>query len=159
MDMDIYSGIFSIVTDELKKNNIDFRFSSDSCTYLAQCSPDEADLLDLMKCRNNRNFLETAYMAFLQRPVDEKAFNNWKEKFSMNENEFRSAVINTLITSQEFFNASVSVRNNIYASGNVLNLSVPAGSSAVRWPDRLLRIYRRQPEFIKKAVRKSMGIK
>jgi hypothetical protein len=151
----VYSGIFDIVNQELQN----FRFSKESYMFLTELSPFEADVLELMKCPDNRTFLECAYMAFLQRPIDTKAFDNWKDRFSMNEEEFRRAVINTLVSSQEFINAEVSVENNVFSTNTVSSPSAVSGSSAVRWPDRLLRIYRKQPEFVKKVVRKSMGIK
>jgi hypothetical protein len=41
----------------------------------------------------------------------------------------------------------------------MVNSGTASAGSAVRWPEKLLRLYRKQPEFIKKAVKKSMGMK
>lgn len=155
-----YSQLFDIVSDELKKHDMEFKFSKESYMYMTKCSPDNINVLDLLECSDNRVFLETAYIAFLQRPIDDKAFENWQGRFSDPPHEFRTAVIETLTTSQEFANTMISVENNIYSSGITTNGNVPvAGGSAVKWPEKLLRFYRKQPEFIKKAVRKSMGMK
>jgi len=155
MKKEIYSDIFDIVTEKIP----DFRFSKESYLYLTECSPDEVNVLSLLECSDNRTFLETAYIAFLQRPVDEKAFENWKNSFNLPEDEFRDSVILTLSASQEFANTMISVKNNIYDHGNGVNNENPVAGSAVRWPEKLLRLYRKQPEFIKKAIRKSMGMK
>lgn len=155
MKKEIYSEIFDIVTEKIP----DFRFSKESYLYLTECSPDEVNVLSLLSCSSNKIFLETAYIAFLQRPVDEKAFENWKNSFNLPEDEFRNSVILTLASSQEFANTMISVENNIYDHGNPVNGENPVAGSAVRWPEKLLRLYRRQPEFIKKAIRKSMGMK
>lgn len=155
MKKEIYSDIFDIVTEKIP----DFRFSRESYLYLTECSPDEVNVLSLLECGDNRTFLETAYIAFLQRPVDEKAFENWKNSFNLPEDEFRDSVILTLSASQEFANTMISVKNNIYDHGSGVNNENPVAGSAVRWPEKLLRLYRKQPEFIKKAIRKSMGMK
>ncbi len=148
MKQSVYSGIYEVVTEKLDN----FRFSKESYLNMTENSPHEADVVKLLEC-DNCIFLECAYLMFLQRPIDEKAFEGWKEKFSMNENEFRNSVINTLINSQEFANASVTVKNNIYASNTINTPSARTVSSAVQFPDKLLRIYRKQPEFVKKAIK------
>ena len=155
MKKEIYSDIFDIVTEKIP----DFRFSRESYLYLTECSPDEVNVLSLLECSDNRTFLETAYIAFLHRHVDEKAFENWKNSFNLPEDEFRDSVILTLSASQEFANTMISVKNNIYDHGSGVNNENPVAGSAVRWPEKLLRLYRKQPEFIKKAIRKSMGMK
>jgi hypothetical protein len=159
MAKDIYSGIFDIVTDELEKNDIKFKFSKQSYMYMTKCSPYNINVPDLFECADNRTFLETAYIAFLQRPVDDKAYENWSKRFSEPEDVFRNAVILTLVSSQEFANAVITVENNIYSTENMVNSGTASAGSAVRWPEKLLRLYRKQPEFIKKAVKKSMGMK
>jgi len=155
MENEIYSDIFDIVTEKLDS----FKFSKQSYMYMVQCSPDNVNVPELSDCTDNKTFLETAYMAFLQRPVDDKAFENWKDRFSLPENEFRTAVIHTLVSSQEFANTMITVENNIYNSGEMAVSGNAVAGSSVRWPEKLLRFYRKQPEFVKKVVRKSMGIK
>lgn len=155
----MYSKIYEIVTGELEKNNKEFMFSEQSYLYMSECSPDIINVPDIIKYSSNKEFLEIAYIAFLQRPIDEKAYQNWSQRFSLPSEQFRRDVIMTLVTSREFENTGVSVTNNIiYNIKETTDHTVPAGS-AVKWPEKLLRFYRRQPEFIKKAVRKSMGMK
>ena len=158
--MDIYELLYDITTDNMKQAGKEFPFSKNAYMYLKECEPNDVSVENLSRFEDNSDFLQIAYIAFLKRPVDEKAFENWKKSFNKPVEEFQRAVIRTLISSQEFKNVKVRVRDNIYSEHiETAATRMAAPQSPYTVPDKLIRIYRKQPQFIKNAIKKAMGVK
>lgn len=155
----IYSDIYDITCKNLENSGNKARFSKEAFEFAALCSPFETDILKLCETPENSVFLEKAYLAILQRPIDDIALENWQQRLSMPKHEFQQLVITSLLTSQEAVNCNVRIKNNIFPARVRRTISAPQGVSSIPLPEKLLRIYRRQPEAFKKIVRKIMGVK
>ena len=85
-----------------------------SAAYTLERDPFDLDLLPLLSLEN-MEFIETLYMALLNRTIEEKARNAWEQKQNWPKEKFQAAAINTLLSSAEYRRHNVHVRNNIYA--------------------------------------------
>lgn len=155
----IYSDIYDITCKNLENFSQQPRFSKEIFEFAAICSPFETDILKLCETTENSVFLHKAYLAILQRPIDDTALENWEQRLSLPKYEFQQLVITSLVTSQESMNCRVKIKNNIFPARVKRTISAPQGVSSIPLPEKLLRIYRRQPETFKKIVRKIMGVK
>lgn len=160
-DSNIYSDIFDIVNENMKNAGKSFSVSKNAYLHLAKERPNCVDVFRLSQEPDNRIFLEKCYISFLKRLADEKAFASWNERFSLPCSEFQRLLVITMISSTEYNRSQVKAYNNIYSQKNVYggNLNSAQTSGALTMPEKLLKIYRKQPEFMKKIERKIAGIK
>lgn len=159
-DIDIYSAIFDITNQNMKDAGKELGFSKDAFMYVTSNNPAIVDVFKLTKYTDNKTFLELAYLNFLKRRSDEKAISNWQGRFSLPSQEFQRLVVNSLIKSQEFHNTCVKAYNNIYSTNNMFGGNISQVKSiGMNMPEKMLKLYRSQPEFLKKLERKIMGIK
>ena len=70
-------------------------------SVLTAAAPDAVSY-PAMAALNNPDFLEAAYLLLLGRPVDAPSLDVWKAQFSQPEQEFRTSVLKTIITSAEY---------------------------------------------------------
>ncbi len=154
----VYDKIHEITRENLQAAGQDFSFSKNAFFYLTQCPTDQADLLSLEQYDKD-DFVQAAYLALLQRPVDERAYAAYQEKMKrMTDAEFRALVVQTLITSREFHLVNVEVHNNIYTQEAASSAAAPAAAAATPVPARLMRIYRKLPTGMKRLAKKMAGI-
>mgnify|MGYP001071770713 CR=1 FL=1 len=67
----------------------------------------------------------------------------------------------SLINSEEYSRNYVKVYNNIYSQKNIFGGSlnrVQQASGGLNVPEKLLRVYRKQPKFLRKLERRILGI-
>ncbi|MDD6279100.1 MAG: hypothetical protein ACI4JE_04775 [Ruminococcus sp.] len=160
-DAKIYSDIFDIVSENYKKTGGSFGVSKTAYLHLAADNPSDVDVYELSKENDNRVFLEKCYMSFLKRLADERAFESWTPRFELPKSEYQRLLVITMIGSAEYDRAQIRAYNNIYSQKNVYGgkLETISATTGMTMPDKLLKLYRKQPEFLKKIERKIAGIK
>lgn len=160
-DIDIYSKIFDITSDNMKNVNKSFNVSKEAYLHLSKDNPQSVDIFELYQEDDNALFLEKAYISFLKRLSDDTAYKNWSGRFSLPKQEFQRLLTITMINAPEFNNTQVRAYNNIYSQRNIFggNIANVKKSTGMNMPEKLLKFYRNQPEFMKKIERKIMGVK
>ncbi|MCD7964806.1 MAG: DUF4214 domain-containing protein, partial [Clostridiaceae bacterium] len=106
---------------------------------------------------NSDVFLETAYMHLLKRVPDKETLNYWKKrKQSMTKESYQSAVIESIINSEEFAIKKVIVSNNIYCNvkEKQRTIIVNTDSEINGYVERLVKVYRRMPSFLRILAKK-----
>ncbi|MBP0975889.1 MAG: DUF4214 domain-containing protein [Oscillospiraceae bacterium] len=109
-----------------------------------------------METLNNPDFLEAAYLLLLGRPVDAPSLDVWKAQFSQPEQEFRTAVLKTIITSAEY------QKHRIPLTGCPLMLAEDEPQqnlliSSQALPERLVKMYQHMPRPLQKLAKKIAG--
>ncbi len=157
----IYSDIFDIVSGNMKNEGKEFSFSRECYLCNASADPVNTDILALSEIKDNRRFLEIAYSMLLKRGVDDNAVKCWEGRFGLPSRDFQKLVIRSILKSAEYQASHVRALNNIY-SENVsygTDISGVRRNSSVTMPEKIMSVYRRMPEPLKKAARKMMGVK
>lgn len=161
MNLSVYSDIFDVV--EKNMQSAGGRFNVSRTAYLCTACNDaqKVDIYDLSHEEDNRLFLETAYIALLKRLVDERALTNWEGRLDIPKEEFQRLLTNSIMNSLEFSKVHIKVYNNIYSQRNAFGgkISSAVSSGGMSMPERLMKFYRKQPEFMKKLEKKIMGVK
>ncbi len=160
-DLDLYSAVFDITTQNMEEAGEEFHLPKEAFLFMAEDSPWKADIFQISKERENEVFLEKAYLACLKRFCDEGAFLNWQKKFSLPKQEFQRQLMISLINSEEYSRNYVKVYNHIYSQKNIFGGSlnrVQQASGGLNVPERLLRVYRKQPKFLRKLERRILGM-
>lgn len=104
----------------------------------------------------NADFLEAAYLLLLGRPVDEPARGVWSAQYPLPAQDFRTAVLRTIIQSAEY------QKHRIPLTGCPLTLSEDEPQqnlliSSQAMPERLVKIYQHMPRFMQKLAKKIAG--
>lgn len=157
-DSDIYAAVYDTVSEHMQNAGGELACSKNTFLTWATAAPVEVDLLDLAGEEDNREFLDKAYLLLLRRMVDKDAVEHWEPRLEEPPREFQTNVVRTIINSPEFAPAHVRVRNNLYST-HAAYLGRPRVGGPVAVPERLLRIYHKLPEPVKKAARKLMGVR
>lgn len=160
-DIDVYSKIFDITNQNMKDAGKSFNVSKSAYLHLSKDNPQSVDIFELSQEDDNAVFLEKAYISFLKRLSDDTAYKNWSGRFSLPKHEFQRLLTITMINAPEFNSTQVRAYNNIYSQRNMFggNVAKVQQSNGLNMPEKLLKFYRKQPEFMKKIERKIMGIK
>lgn len=158
--MQIYSSIYDIVEGNMNKAGQKLRTSKELVMSLVNIKPGTVDILKLSRERNNDTFLRKAYIIMLNRQIDRQALKAWRSNYKLPPEEFQQAVINSIKGSEEFFNNQVRMYNNIYSANNSFggNISGMGRSAGITVPERLMKVYRKLPPFMKNAAKKIIGV-
>ena len=159
-DKDIYSSIYDIVDGNMKNAGQSLHTPKEVTLASAFAVPGKVDILKLSRERNNELFLRKAYQLMLCRPIDKAALKAWRSNYALPTEEFQQTVVYGLKNSEEFYINQVRIYNNIYSEnngygGDISCIGRPAGITV---PERMLKIYRKMPGFMKNAAKKIMGI-
>lgn len=151
----IYAKLYQKSNANMRASGNAFQHSEAAFLYYAeQNDPGAVDLMKLFKTpASNPDFLEIAYLAVLNRPVDEGAVDVWKRHFSLPENEFRRQLLKTLSKSGEAVLRHKWIYNNIY---NIKKAS-RRGTFRARLVQKLYRFYRRMPNGLKALAKRILG--
>ncbi len=158
-DIDIYSAIYDIVDENMNSAGQKLRISKELVLSTTTVKPGKVDILKLSRERNNETFVKKAYIFMLNRQIDSYAVKAWKPQYKLPPDEFQRNVVTTIKSSQEFFNNQVRMYNNIYSEnnsfgGSLAGIGRPAG---IPVSERLLKVYRKMPPFMKNAAKKLLG--
>ena len=156
MPESIYSKLYDLTEKNMTSDAPQKLHSKKITEFYAQMNPDETDILDLMKLdASNDEFVQMAFIAFFNRLIDDAAYENWKNSFSLSKEKFRKKVIKTLSSSDEIRMLNKKIYNNIYSEGGSINEIFAKPNPAL---EKAFKIYRKLPEPIKKIVRKARGL-
>jgi hypothetical protein len=160
-DIDIYSALYDITDENMTKAGKKLDTSRELVLSLAAIKPGTVDILKLSRERNNDTFLKKAYIFMLNRQVDPYAVKVWKSQYKLPPEEFQHNVVSTIKNSQEFFNNQVRMFNNIYSENTSFggSLSGIGRSAGITVPERLMKVYRKMPPFVKNAAKKVLGVR
>lgn len=147
MTENIYKQLFDMTI----KNNTNSKniFTNKENTFLFYCKSDNysVDISELMKIKaDNEEFIQIAYIALLNRPVDPDAVNMWSVFYYQPQKKFRTNVIHSILTSNEFANNKKKIYNNTVRKS----------------PQNILirgayKVYRKCPGTVKDLVKKTAG--
>lgn len=155
MGKNIYEKIFDISNENMQKSGNRFAHPKSAFLCYAELDPHKVDLIELSKVEaDNSEFLDIAYINLLNRPVDPDAYQSWKKHFNMPEWQFRTLVIQRLVSSKEATVCHKRIYNNIFVRKK---LSAKKDSLKSKAMEKLLQVYRRLPEKIKAPIRKLAG--
>jgi hypothetical protein len=155
MDNNIYEKLFDITSKNMIASGNSFSHPKEAFLAYSDLEPHEVDVLRLSKINaDNRTFLEIAYIAVLNRPIDEKALNSWEKRLSLPQDKFRELVIISLTTSQESNICHKRIKNNVFVEKK---RKKSKNSSVNAIIEKLMPVYRRFPEKVKSPIRKIMG--
>ena len=160
-DIDIYSAIYDIVDENMKNSGGKLSTSKELVLSTTMAEPGKVDILKLSRERNNETFVRKAYIFMLNRQIDDTALRALKSQYKLPPEEFQHNVVATIKDSEEFFKNQVKMYNNIYSEntsfgGRLSNMGRPAG---IPVSERLLKVYRKMPPFMKNAAKKILGVK
>jgi len=159
-DKDMYSSIYDIVKKNAEAAGSALQTEKNCFLCLTESEPSRVDVMKLSQEKDNMTFLKKAYISMLKRIVDPAALDSWKLSAELSPEEFQLRCVNGLKLSEEFFLTHVKLENNIYATNNPVT-GAPAATpgAGVTMPEKLMRTYRKMPEFMKKAARRMLGVK
>lgn len=120
-------------------------------------NPLEVNISELMEVSTSSNiaFIKIAYIAILNRPIDNRALIEWEKKSSMSEKEFRELAVNKLVNSEEASNTGKIYRDNIVSNEDIMKNIVKQSGFFLQVARKT---YHKMPEPIKDAVRKMRGV-
>lgn len=160
-DMDIYSALYDIVDENMNKAGQKFRISKKITLSTAAATPGKVDILKLSRERDNDTFVKKAFLLLLGRQIDGTALRQWKPQYKLPPEEFQHHVIATIKNSEEFFNTQVRMYNNIYSENTSFGGSISGigRSAGITVPERMMKIYKKMPPFLKNAAKKILGVR
>lgn len=169
---DLYRKVYAVMNKAALDADLYLDFYEDVFAYNAVCDNRIVDVMELSKCRDNKAFTQLAYLMLLRRLPDERAYKGLEKQYSLKTEEFQSKLINRILSSQEFKNLNIKVKNNKYfkatsGSGNTAGKNTngqKAGSAKQKkgLKEKLIAICRHQPTVLKnieKRLLKLLGIK
>ena len=155
MENKICTQLFDIANENMQQSGNTFTHPRAAFLYYTRNDPHKVDILELMKEEAaNEEFVEMAYLAILNRPIDEEAQKSWKKQLGLPEKKFRALVIQRLTGSPEADVCHKRIYNNIYASQRRRKGSGTVGFMV----QKLLPMYRRLPQGLKNGIRRIMGV-
>ena len=160
-DMDIYSSLYDIVDENMTNAGQKLQTSKELVMSLAASKPGSVDILKLSRERNNDTFVKKAFIFMLNRQIDGTALRVWKTHYKLPPEEFQRRVIASIKESDEFFKNQVKMYNNIYSENTSFGGSL-AGigrSAGITVPERMMKIYRKMPLFMRNAAKIVLGIR
>ncbi len=155
MEKKICAQLFEIANENMERSGNAFVHSKAAFLYYPDNDPHAVDVLQLMEIEGtNEDFLEIAYIAILNRPVDADALKHWQRQFSLPQKQFRALVIRRLTTSPEADVCHKRIYNNIYLPQR-RKRGREATNAVVQ---KLMPVYRKLPTGMKSVIRKIAGV-
>lgn len=155
---DIYEKLYDTADNNMKKHSGDDIGNKKVFLFYCQNDPGQINILDFLNIdASNEEFVQLAFLAFLNRPIDDKTFLKWSEDFNLPQETFRKKVIKRVTCSDEAANTSKKFYDNIYSDfGETENVFLAQPGMIIR---TAAKVYRKMPESVKNIVRKARGIK
>lgn len=146
--------LYHIAAQRMQAAGAEMPCSEDVFAVLTAAAPDAVSYPDIAHL-SNADFLEAAYLLLLGRPIDEPSRAAWQGSISLPEDDFRCAVLKTILRSAEY------QRNRIPLTACPLPLAEDDGQnlliSAQAMPERLVRLYQKMPRPMQKLAKKFAG--
>ncbi len=154
MEHTLYEQLFDIASENMQQSGNTFTHPKAAFLYYTENHPFETDLLQLMQIKAaNEEFIEIAYIAILNRPIDEEAKEKWARCFLLPQKSFRKQVIHELTNSPE----AKLCHKRVYHHAELMEQEkMPQNSGSLM--QKLLPLYRRLPKGLKSRIRRIMGV-
>lgn len=153
----IYEKLHEITVENLPKDMENPLYSAELTNFYAEHDPHVLDVMEFSKVQaNNEEFLHLAYLAFFNRPVDDKAMESWKRKFPLPQDAFRTQVLETLSASEEMRVVDKKLLHNLYAENEKCEDIFVKPRPII---NTMVKAYHKLPEPVKNIVRKARGTK
>lgn len=148
-------AIYGIADAKMTEIGKKLPVSEDVFSVMTAASPEYVSYAQ-MESLGNEDFLETAFLLLLGRPIDEGAKNAWQGNLALPKEAFQTAVLNSVLGSPEY------QRQNIMLRGCPLPVTLEEPQVTVcvvnqGMPDRLVRIYQKLPKPLQKLAKKIAG--
>lgn len=148
-------AIYGIADAKMAEHGKKLPVSEDVFSVLTAATPDGVSY-PAMKPLGNEDFLDTAFLLLLGRPIDDSTKSAWKGNFPLPKEQFQTAVLNSILGSAEY------QRNCIPLRDCPLAVSLPTPQLTVcvvnqGMPDRLVRVYQKLPQPLRKVAKKIAG--
>lgn len=154
---DIYDKLFDISLNNLKRAGKELTIPKKAYIAWSKADPMTCDILELLKIdATNEEFIHILYLSILNRPIDEKALEMWKTRFSLPKAKFRRAAVEQITSSEEYAKKGKIITNNIYADTGRYKDIIPRPNF---FYGTAYKIYHKMPEPFKNIIRKARGIK
>lgn len=124
-------------------------------SVLTAASPEGVRYQDMAEL-NNADFLETAFLLLLGRPLDDTTRKAWQGNLALPETDFRILTLKTIVQSGEYANR----RTPLTGCPFPLAEDEPQGNlliSAAAMPERLVKMYQALPRPMQKLAKKIAG--
>lgn len=157
MKKDIYEKLFDTMNANLvQSGEASLNSKARIFHYYAENDPGQINILDLSKIEaSNDEFVQIAFLAVLNRPIDDTTYQKWQADLDLPQEAFREKVLRRITLSDECANTSKKLYDNIFSDTNQI-------ANIIKQPSLLMRTavkaYRGMPEPIKNVVRKIRGI-
>lgn len=157
-DLDIYSALIQIVDNNLQKAHKELEFSQEAFLISVESKPNVINM-SLWSDLDQEVFLEVAFMQLLKRVPEKEVITYWKKREpSLTKEAYQSAVIESIINSEEFAIKKVVISNNIYCDikEKQRTIIINSNSEINNYVEKLVMVYRRMPLFLRKLAKKIM---
>lgn len=116
-----YEKLYDIVDGNLQKNGAKekLEISKGAFLYSVSSEPGIADVSEMLRYKDNMEFLNIAYLGLLNRTVDETARQYWKQRKDEKTEDFQYSVVQSLLASPEFLFKGVKVVHNPWENEKV----------------------------------------
>ncbi len=153
MENQIYDRLFEIADSNMQRSGKRFTCPKAAFLYYIKNDPYETDIMELMETEaSNEEFTDLAYTAVLNRPADDAARCAWRKHTHLPETSFRQLMLSELLASEE---AGLTGKVIHGYAGNSSHKS--SSGFRQRLMQKLLPVYRKMPEGVKRIVRKVTG--
>lgn len=124
-------------------------------TVLASLAPDHVSYT-LFEGLCNEDFLHAVYYALLGRAIDPAALQHWQMQYHLPKEQFRTAVLHTVLVSPEYKIRSLPLTD---CSLPVVSVApqITITTAVQGLPPRLVRIYRALPPFLQRMAKRIAG--
>ncbi len=124
-------------------------------SVLAAIAPDHVSYA-LFDGLCNEDFLHAVYYALLGRAIDTAALHRWQAQFALPEEQFRTAVLQSLLASPEYKIRSLPLMGcPLTVAGTAPQVTVTTAVQGL--PPRLVRIYHALPPFLQRLAKRIAG--
>lgn len=158
MNNDSYNWLLEIADENMQQSGKKFKHRKAAFFYYVNNDPYKIDVIELLETDvSNEEFLDIAHIAFFDRLADENIFLKYKNSLSLPSKEFRRKVIYDFRNSEEMKKNCKKIIN--YTDVEKID---DKGSENVSKRQnvmiRILPLYKKLPNGMKKCVRKIFGV-
>lgn len=158
MNNDSYNWLLKIVDENMQQSGKTFKNQKAAFFYYLNNNPYKVDAMELIEMDvSDEEFINIAHIAFFDRLADEDTLLKYKGSFPCQSEEFRRKVIYDFKNSEEMKKNSKKVINYAYSKKyvdkDIENISMKQSVMI-----RILPLYKKLPNGMKKCVRKIFGV-
>lgn len=153
----VYEKLYQITAENMKKAGGSFQNAEKTFLYFCENDPHQVDILKLYDIEaDNREFVQIAYLAILNRTIDADAYRSWEKRFRLPEKKFRQMVINRITNSPETVHCHKRIYHNLFLYNKPRKNDQKKPGIVYR---AAMKVYHKSPEAVKTVARKIAGVR